>query len=81
MAKRERATATSLYAKAIAVDNKYLPALMALADIKWDNKERQTAARLYRQIIEIGGPSSPYAPQAKKRLDDFINTVPDFESP
>jgi tetratricopeptide (TPR) repeat protein len=76
--KRDRAGAIHLYEKAIATDKTYLPAIAALADIKWENGERQTASTLYRQIIERGGEASPYTRRAKERLSIFADSWGDF---
>jgi predicted Zn finger-like uncharacterized protein len=73
-------TAARYYEQALRHNGTHLAALTALADMKWDANERQTALGLYRRIVEAGG-STSYAAHARTRLggpipDDFINTPP-----
>jgi hypothetical protein len=44
----------------------YLPALTALADIKWDAQDRAGAAKIYREIADTT-PDSAQAQRAKDR--------------
>ncbi|UQA62642.1 zinc-ribbon domain-containing protein [Polyangium aurulentum] len=76
--RRDRAGAIRYYEQAVAADKSYLPALAGLADLRWENGERQTASQLYRQIIERGGEGSPYTKRAKDRFSKFAD-VPEDE--
>jgi hypothetical protein len=46
----------------------YLPAMAALADLKWQTGARGEAAALYRQVIDAA-PDSSYAKHAQSRLE------------
>ncbi len=72
--KRDRAAAIRFYEQAMAADKTLLPAIAALADLRWENGERMTASTLYRQIIEKGGDASPYTRRAKERLSKFADS-------
>jgi len=46
----------------------YLPALMAVADQKWQSGDRKGALTLYRRVVEQVGPSTDYGQRAAARI-------------
>ncbi|MGZ8490102.1 MAG: hypothetical protein ACXWW4_16350, partial [Candidatus Binatia bacterium] len=45
----------------------YLPALTALADLKWASGDRQGAAKLYRQLLD-SAPEGPLTQRARDHI-------------
>jgi len=64
-------SAISYYQKVLASNGQYLPALSALADLKWGSGDRSGAAQLYRRIVDQVGESSSYGKAAAQRLREL----------
>src|SRR5439155_1763919 len=58
--------ARTYYEKVLANNPHYLPALAALADIKWDAGDRAGAAKLYREVVDTSS-EGPLAERPKPR--------------
>ena len=59
--------ARGYYERVLANNPHYLPALAALADIKWDARDRAGAAKLYREVADTT-PDQALAQRAKDRI-------------
>ena len=51
----------------IAQNPHYLPALTALADLKWEGGDRQGAVKLYRQVLD-SAPEGPLTQRARDHI-------------
>jgi tetratricopeptide (TPR) repeat protein len=59
--------AKSYYERVLAQNPHYLPALTALADLKWESGDRQGAAKLYRQLLD-SAPEGPLTQRARDHI-------------
>ena len=59
------------YERVLSGNGQYLPALSALADVKWKSGDRAGAATLYRRIVDQVGESPGYGQNATQRLHEL----------
>ena len=65
------ANAISYYERVLSSNGQYLPALSALAEVKWKSGDREGAATLYRRIVDQVGESPGYGQHAAQRLREL----------
>ncbi|HVW25477.1 MAG TPA: zinc-ribbon domain-containing protein [Polyangiaceae bacterium] len=64
----DSATATAYYDNVLRQNPTYLPALTASADLKWAAGDRVSALFLYKRIVNLTDPGTPYGQRAATRI-------------
>jgi hypothetical protein len=65
----------SLYQRVLDQNPNYVPAILALADLKWSSGDRGAAAALYRRALQMGI-SGPNADRARERSGESSTPPP-----
>lgn len=68
--RRDSKTAARLYERVLAINPSYAPALLALADQKWNAGDRAGALPLYRRVLDGAGPNTALGRRASARLGE-----------
>ena len=67
-AQRDLAGAKASYKRVLAINPRYLPALIGSADVDWESGDKASAIRVYKDIVDVY-PETAYPARVKQRAE------------